>query len=158
LPPRRPGKAAILAHADDHAFLAWGLLELYQTTFDLRYLREALDLTKQLLARFWDAEGGALFFTPDDGERLLVRQKDFYDGATPSANSVAMLVLLQLAAITGEPDLEERAAAIAQAAAPVVQRMPHAFTQLLVAHDFAIGPACEIKGSDACSCLLVGPR
>ena len=140
----RAGEAGIAAYADDYAFLAWGLLELYEATFDVRHLRAARALTDDLLEHFWDEEGGGLFFTADDAEGLLVRQKDSYDGAVPSGNSVAMLVLLRLGRITGRAEYEQRAEAIGLAFAGTVGQAPLAHTQLLVALEFAMGPSYEI--------------
>ena len=140
----RDGHAGLPAHADDYAFLVWGLLELYEATFDVRHLRDAIALNDTMLTHNWDERGGALFFTADDGEKLLVRTKEIADGAVPSANSVAMLNLLRLSRITGRPELEAKAAAIARAFAADVARAPAAYTQLMAALDFAVGPSYEV--------------
>jgi uncharacterized protein YyaL (SSP411 family) len=132
------------ANLDDYAFLVWGLIELYEATFDTTHLRFALELTDDMLKHFWDEERGGLYLVPDDGEALLVRKKDIHDTALPSANSVAMLNLLRLARLTGNADLEERAAKIARAFSGSVKESPAAYTQLMVALDFAIGPAYEV--------------
>ena len=76
-------EAGIQANLDDYAFLIYGLIDLYETVFEVRYLKAALDLCQVMLEHFWDNKGGGLFFTPDDGETLLVRHKEFYDGAVP---------------------------------------------------------------------------
>lgn len=102
----REGEAAVPAHADDYAFVVWGLIELYETTFEVKYLRSALELNRSLFARFGDPDAGGLFFTAKDGERLLLRKKEIYDGAIPWGNSVAALNSLRLGRITGNPDLE----------------------------------------------------
>ena len=140
----RDGEAALPAHADDYAFLIHGLLELYGTTFEVGYLQRALELNKYLLAHFWDEESGGFYFTADDGEELLVRQKQAYDGALPSGNSVAMLNLLRLGRITADPDFEEKAARIGRAFFEKVRQSPAAYTQLMVAVDFAMGPSYEV--------------
>jgi len=140
----RDGDAGIDASAEDYAFLTWGLLELYEATFDASYLAEAVSLNADLLERYWDDDGGALFFTADDAESLLTRRKEIYDGAIPSSNSVAMLNLLRLARITGDPELEERAATIGRTFADQVEKYPAGHTQLLSAVDFAVGPSREI--------------
>jgi hypothetical protein len=140
----RDGEAALTASVDDYAFLIWGLIELYQATFEMRHLRTALDLNRELIQHFWDEQGGGFFFTPDDGEKLLVRQKDLYDGALPSGNSVALWNLLRLAHLTGDPDLEAMASRMESAFSSVVKASPVAYTLLLVAADFARGPACEV--------------
>lgn len=134
----------IPAYVDDYAFLVWGLLELYESTFDSKYLREAVVLNRQLIDHFWDAENGGFYFSADDSERLLVRTKEFYDGAIPSGNSIAMMNLLRLGRITGDADLEERAAEIAHAVSSSVRRVPRAFTSILSALDFGLGPTIEV--------------
>jgi uncharacterized protein len=140
----RAGDASIQGTVDDYAFVTWGLLELYEATFDASYLGEADALTADLLAHFGDGVAGGFFFAPDDGEPLLIRQKDIYDGAVPSGNSVAMLNLLRLSRITGDAGLEERAADIARAFAGAVNQFPSAYTQLMVAADFSVGPVHEV--------------
>jgi uncharacterized protein YyaL (SSP411 family) len=140
----RDGEAGLPAHAEDYAFLVWGLLELYETTFDARYLQTAIDLNRDMLAHFWDEEGGGFFFAADDGEELLTRTKEAYDGAIPSANSVAMLNLLRIGRITGRTELEQRAAAIGRTFSAGVSRAPSAHAQMLSAVDFGVGPSFEI--------------
>ncbi len=137
-------KAGIRAHLDDCAFLAYGLSELYEATFDEKWLEAALALAEEMTAHFHDAERGGFFLTADDGEQLLVRQKGFYDGAIPSGNSLAMLALLRLARLTGRTGLEEQATGIAEAASAQVGQQPTGFTALLMGLDFGLGPAREI--------------
>ncbi len=140
----RRGRAGIAASVDDYAYFIWGLLELYETTFEVRYLRSALDLNGDLVKYFWDDENGGFYFTASDSEKLLVRSKEIYDGATPSGNSVAMLNLLRLARITAQPELEQRADSILRAFAGNVKRFPSAYTQLLTALEFEVGPSYEV--------------
>jgi uncharacterized protein YyaL (SSP411 family) len=140
----RDGEAAIKGHLDDYAFVVWGLLELYEATFDPAYLRTAIGLNTVMLDRFWDEDGGGLHLTPDDGEELLVRQKEVYDGAMPSGNSVAMLNLLRLSHLTGDPDLTQRASELGQAFSSDVSSLPMGFTHLMGGLDFALGGAREV--------------
>lgn len=98
----RDGDAAHPGKLDDYAFYAYGLLELYGATFDVSYLARAAELANQLLERFFDRERGGFYPYASDGEQLLTRTKDAYDGAMPSGNSVAALVLSRLARLTGE--------------------------------------------------------
>jgi uncharacterized protein YyaL (SSP411 family) len=140
----REGESAIPGLLDDYAFFTWGLLELYEATFDVSHLREALDLTDLLLTHFRDREGGAFYLSPDYGETLLVRAKEAHDGAVPSGNSVAMMNLLRLGRMTGRSELEEHAAGIATAFSGLAARSPSAFTALLAAVAFVEGPSYEI--------------
>ncbi|MEM8601215.1 MAG: thioredoxin domain-containing protein [Bacteroidota bacterium] len=138
-----PPEAGIAAHLDDYAFLVFGLTDLYQATFDPRWLRAALDLHAEMEARFADAEHGGYFFTAAGSEHLITRVKEFYDGAAPSGNSVAMLNGLRLARLTGRTDLEATAARVAQAHADIAQA-PIAHTFLMCALDWLTGDAREV--------------
>ena len=86
---RYRGEAAISANLDDYAFLIWGLLDLYETVFDLKYLKAALELNQVMMLHFWDKDQSGFFLSADDAEALLLRKKEFYDGAIPSGNSIA---------------------------------------------------------------------
>jgi uncharacterized protein YyaL (SSP411 family) len=129
---------------DDYAFFTWGLLELYETTFDTRYLESARQHTDYLLENFWDDRAGGLFFSPDNGEKLIVRSKEVYDGAVPSGNSVASMNLIRLSRVTADTGYEEKAREIGGAFEQQVSRGPSAFTQMLSAADFLEGPAFEV--------------
>ncbi|MFZ2957175.1 MAG: thioredoxin domain-containing protein [Candidatus Ozemobacteraceae bacterium] len=138
------GEAGIQALLDDYAFFIWGLIELYESSFEPGYLADALVLTRQCLDHFWDAEQGGFFLSADDAEKLLVRSKEIYDGATPSGNSVMTLNLLRLSRLTGDPSLEERAAILLRAFSRKVGSVPMAHTHMLMALSFALGPVAEI--------------
>ena len=140
----RDGDTAILANVDDYAFLIWGLLELYETVFDVGYLRTALSLNGEMIKYFWDEQDGGFYFTAEDAEELIVRQKEIYDGAIPSGNSVAVLNLFRLARITANTDFEDKANMILRAFSKDVQSAPSGYTQMMVALGFGIGPSYEI--------------
>jgi uncharacterized protein YyaL (SSP411 family) len=140
----RDGDAVIPGHLDDYSFLIWGLLELYEATFDPALLANALDLNRVMVEHFWDDSGNGFFFTADDGESLVLRTKEVYDGAVPSGNSVALLTMHRLARITGDAALERRAIALAEAFAERVSRSPAAHTFFLSAIDFALGPGYDV--------------
>jgi uncharacterized protein YyaL (SSP411 family) len=140
----REGEAAIEGHLDDYAFLAWGLIELYQATFKEEYLSEALRLTDEMLSLFWDGEAGGLFFTSGDADDLPLRQKVLEDGSVPSGNSVAAFNLLRLARITGAHRYEEHGAAIFQASGRHLEEHPSASCHLLGALESAEGPSYEV--------------
>ena len=140
----RDGEAAIDANVDDYAFVIWGLLELYEATFETRHITKALEYQSHLFAYFQDAKDGGFFFTSADAEKLLVRPKELYDGAIPSGNSVAFINTLRLSRITGDAELDERARDIYRTFRAHADAMPTAFTQFLCGLDFAIGPASEV--------------
>ncbi len=140
----RDGEAAVAGLLDDYAFFIWGLLELYEATFETRYLETALNLNRDMIQHFWDERGGGFYFTADDGERILVRKKEIYDGAVPSGNSVAALNLLRLGRITANPDFEEKVIKIGRAFSAAVSQSPSAFTQFVMGLDFGIGPSYEV--------------
>jgi uncharacterized protein YyaL (SSP411 family) len=140
----RDGEADIPGFLDDYAFLIWGLIELYEAAFQARHLREALILTDQMLELFWDREGGGLYFTGDDGDKLIARTKQVYDGAVPSGNSVAALNLMRLGRMTMRTELEKRAELLLSSFGGKVSSSPTGFSQLLMAVDFALGPTKEI--------------
>jgi uncharacterized protein YyaL (SSP411 family) len=140
----RDGEAALPAHLDDYAFLIQAMLELFETTFDVDYLKKALKLNEYLLKHFWDDKNGGFYFTADDGEHLLIRQKEIYDGAVPSGNSIAMRNLLRLGRMTANYDLEQKASKIGRAFFDKVRKSASAYTQLMIAVDFAVGPSYEV--------------
>jgi len=140
----RDGEAGLAATIDDYAFFIDGLLELYAATFDTAYLEAAINLNEDAVRHFRDEATGGFYFTADDSEGLLVRRKEVYDGAVPSGNSVAMLNLLRLAHITGDTGPADIARGIGRAFSGTVAQMPYAFTQFLVAVDFAVGPVSDV--------------
>ncbi len=140
----RENEAGLPAHLDDYAFFVDGLIELYQTTFDIRYLEAGIALTEQMIRHFGDKKGGAFFLTADDTETVLVRAKELYDGALPSGNSVVMMNLIRLAKITGRTDFEEQAHQISSAYSRGLEMAPSTHTMFLSALDFALGPSIEV--------------
>ncbi len=98
----RDGEAAHAGQLDDYAVYALALLELYRVTFETAYLQKAIHRAGQMAQLFEDREHGGYFMTASDGERLIARHKETYDGAIPSGNSVAAMVLQRIAALTGE--------------------------------------------------------
>ena len=97
----RQGAADFLGTLEDYAFYAWGLLECYRTTLDIVFLERAVCVSDEMLRQFFDPEEGGCFLYGKDSEQLFVRPKDIYDGAMPSGNSVAALVMKKLAFLTG---------------------------------------------------------
>jgi uncharacterized protein YyaL (SSP411 family) len=140
----RDGEAGITAHVDDYVFLGWGLIEVYQATFEPKYLKAALALSDDMITHYWDDRHGGLFFAANDAQDLIVRKKEAYDGAIPSGNGVAMCNFLRLSRITGRVDLEKKAARIGQTFSEQVRQYPSGYTHFLTAVDLSVGPAYEI--------------
>lgn len=105
----REGEAAHAGQLDDYAVYALALLELYRTTLDVDYLQEAIRRAEQMVKLFEDPEQGGYFMTASDGEQLIARPKETYDGAIPSGNSAAAMVLQRLASLTGETQWQDAA-------------------------------------------------
>ena len=126
-----PGKH--LAMAADLANAIDAYVRLYELSGLARFVALARDAADQLLAYHWDDADGGVFTTPSDGERLIVRQKDLIDNATPSANSVAAFALQRLAALTGEQRYAQHADQIFALLARIVASAPTAFPHLLSA-------------------------
>jgi hypothetical protein len=140
----RDGEAALQANLDDYAFLAWGEIELYQATLEPQHLARAIQLTDAMVDRFLDADRGGFFFSAAGKADLIVRQREVYDGAVPSGNSVALYNLARLARLTGRPDYEKLVSDTASAFSRQVASQPAAFTFFLTAMDMAIGPSQEL--------------
>jgi hypothetical protein len=141
----REAEAGIPAYAMDYAYLIWGLIELYEATFDPIYLRRAGELMGIFTEDFWDEQGGGGFFlTADETEQLLVRQRNDTDGALPSAGSVALLDLLKLGRMLQNSEYEDKALALIRSNSRFVESSPLAFTFLLSALDFHFGPSFEV--------------
>ena len=141
----REGEVSFKGNIDDYAFFIWGLIELYEATFETKYLEEAINLTEYTIKHFWDKENGGFFFTPDNtDEELIIRQKEVYDGAYPSGNSVMLYNLVRLSRITGKTEFEKYAEKETKAFSFDVQRMPSAHTMFLIGFDFLINETFEI--------------
>jgi hypothetical protein len=140
----RNGEAAFPAYFDDYAFFTWGLLELYEASFDGKYLKEALELAGQAIGLFWDRESGGFFFYGEDAEQLIARPKEIYDGALPSGNSVMLLNLLRLSRLTGDEALAEVAEKQVHAFAGEIADHPQAYSYFMMGLNFYLGPAREV--------------
>jgi len=140
----REGESGIDSYLTDYAFLIWGLIDLYETTFNIKYLKTAIELNDIQIKHYWDDIIGGFYFTADDSEELLTRPKEIYDGAIPSGNSVAMLNLLRLSYITGDAELEKKADILSRVFTEKLLKTPMAYTQFMIAADFAVGPTYSL--------------
>jgi hypothetical protein len=136
------GESAITGFADDYAFAAWGLLELYEATLDPSWIKECIALVEHLLQHFWDTESGGFYSTA--GGEEVPRRKSFTDGVIPSANSVGALLLLRLNRITGRLDYEKTAEQLLELYPGSAASEAISFSFLLAAADFAAGPTFEV--------------
>ena len=127
----RNGKSGIDSHLDDYAFFIWGLLELYEATFNTIYLSEAIKLSEIMVSEFWDTENGAFFLGSNNSEKLIVRAKTGYDGAIPSGNSVAAMNFIKLNRITGETKWVEISDKIFMTFSKEINNTPTAFSYML---------------------------
>ncbi len=141
----KAGHAKLKGYLEDHAMLAAALLELYAATFDRMWLDEARGLAEAMLALFWDESVGGFFDTGSDHERLIVRPRNLYDNAVPCGSSVAVDVLLRVAALTGEDRYARHAVAALRPMADLMARHPTAFGRFLSALDFHVGPRVEVS-------------
>jgi len=140
----KDGRAHLNGFLEDYAFLADGLLALYEATFEPRWFAEARALMDAAITLFADEQNGGFFDTGSDAEALISRPKDIMDNATPAGNSVAIDVLLRLAAFTGEAAYRKRADDYLQPLADVMTQHPQAFGHILGGLDFALSPSKEI--------------
>jgi hypothetical protein len=138
------GEAKLDAYLDDYAALSNGLVSLYEASFDERYIDEAARLAEIMLAHFADSTEGGFFFTADDHEQLVARQKDWQDSATPSGNALAATALLRLGKLTGRNGFTAAAIGTLKAAAGLMERFPSAAGQMLAALDIHLGPTPEV--------------
>ncbi len=137
----RPGPDGFL---DDYALLGDALIELHAASGDGRYLMTAIELADAMLDLFWDEQSGLLFDSGRDQPALVTRPRDLSDNAVPSGSSAATVLLLRLAALTGDERYRARAEHVLRQAAPMLSRFPLGFGRMLCALDLALGPTREL--------------
>jgi uncharacterized protein len=140
----KDGEARIRGYLEDHALVGLGLLATYEATFDRRWLDAARRMADAALALFWDAGAEAFFDAGSDQEALVVRPRSLFDNAVPSGTSVAIELLLRLAAHTGEDAYDRQALRALRPMADVMARYPTGFGRYLAALDFHLGPVVEV--------------
>ena len=155
----RDGNAGVDAHLDDYAFFIWGLLELYEATFNVTYLSEAIQLSNIMVDEFWDVTNGGFFLGSENSEKLIVRAKTGYDGAMPSGNSVAAMNCSKLNRITGETKWAEISDKIFITFSNEIQKTPSGYASMVNAFLFNTDNPKEIvivgsgKDSDTISAI-----
>lgn len=140
----RDDQASVAGNLDDYSFIIWGLLEVYSSVFDVKYLNAAIELNNSVIKHFWDEENYGFFFTADDAEKVLIREKKTYDNATPSGNSVELLNLIKIARLTDNPEMESLTVKMEKAFSEEVKRIPAGHTMFIVGVDFKLGPSFEV--------------
>ncbi|MCB2292387.1 thioredoxin domain-containing protein [Clostridium algoriphilum] len=140
----RDGDVAHLGYLEDYAYVVHALIELYEATFNVVYLSRAIELNQNMLNLFKDEEQGGLFLYGIDGEELIVRPKDIYDGAVPSGNSVATLNMLRLARLTTNGDLESEAYKQFEVFASKVKTIESAHAYFMTALLYSMVPGKDI--------------
>jgi uncharacterized protein YyaL (SSP411 family) len=140
----RLGKAGLEGNAADYTFLIWGLLELFEWDFDVRWLATAHELTNELIKDFWDNKLGGFYLTTAQRDSLLPRIKESTDSALPSSNSLAMHNLIRLSRLTGNHMFDKKAAKISSVFSGKVKDSAPAYPMLLASLDFALSPSQEV--------------
>jgi uncharacterized protein YyaL (SSP411 family) len=140
----RNGKVVGLGFLDDYAFMISALLDLYEATFDAKWLLEARNLADEMIKLFSDEEGKGFFLTGSDAEKLIVRNTPSYDSVVPSGNSAAALALLKLGRLTMEQRFTDRGGEVLQAFSGHLAQSPASFSAMIIAMDFWLGPTQEI--------------
>lgn len=132
----RDGQWAISGFLDDYVFLVYGMLFLYETTFNIDYLSKAVLLTNYTIENFYDTGQGGFFLTSHFTSELPVRKKEYYDGAYPSGNSLAVMNLLKISRLIGKKEYEDLAIDTMDSCGGLVEKNPAGFTQLLQGFSF----------------------
>jgi uncharacterized protein len=139
------GRAKLNGYLEDYAYYAEGLTHLFEATLDEKWLTEAAKFLHVMCDQFTDDDRGGFFTTSKDHEQLLLRIKDIHDGSTPSGNAMAVMALLRVSAMTGQPKLREIAGKTLTAFHGVMEAHPTAAGQMLIALDFDLGPVQEVS-------------
>ncbi len=144
----RGNSKAIPANADDYSFLIYGLLNLYETTFEPELIEHSKELQNILTDKFWDEKEAAFYFTSKNSTETFIRTKEFYDGAIPSSNSVTFLNLQLLSKLTADKQYEDLSFKLAKTYSAYLNSSPTAATFFLTGLDFYLGPTSEIVIAD----------
>jgi hypothetical protein len=140
----RDGERKVEGFLEDYAFLVEGLLDLYEADFDPRWLEAAVKLGKTMVREFWDSRDGGFFSSAAHHEALIVRRKEFYDGAVPSGNSVAFADLLRLEELTQDKGLAAPIESMKKVAAGLIGASSRSHPQLLCAVEYLLAPPIEV--------------
>src|SRR5205823_4484943 len=140
----KDGQAKLKAYLEDYAMVAAALVDVYEATFDRRFVDEARGLADEMLRLFWDDEVSGFYDTGSDHERLIIRPRNLFDNAVPCGSSVAIETLLRLEVLTGESSYETAALKALRPMADLMARHASGFGRFLCALDFHLGPVAEV--------------
>jgi hypothetical protein len=140
----RNGKAKLDAYLDDYSYLINALITLYEATFRESWIDEANRLADLLVQHFEDKTSGGFFYTADDHEQLIARNKDLHDASIPSGNAMAATALIRLGKLLGNATYLESASRTLAFAKSTLEKMPAASGQMLIALDLWRGPIQEL--------------
>ncbi len=140
----KDGETKVDGNLDDYSFFIQANLDLFESTAEPKYLSTAIKLNDVLMDNFWDEDQGGYFFTSKLSEKLITRQKELYDGAIPSGNSVQLLNLIRLYRITHNPQIEEAIEKQINFFSGEVLRYPSAYAFFLSALTVYHNPSIEI--------------
>ncbi len=140
----RDEESGIKANANDYAFFIFGLLELFRATFEPEYIHRAIEFQEQMIENFWDHESGGFYLTSKSAEQLPTRPKELYDGAIPSANSVAFSNLLVQYRLTGNTRWKQYADEMVSTFAGSIKKQLSAFSYFLCGLELTVGKKHEI--------------
>ena len=146
----REGRSTVEGFADDYAFVIQGLLDLYEASFNIDWLKFALELQETQDRLFFDNENGGYFSGTGTDPSILLRMKEDNDGAEPAASSVAALNLLRLSQIRADAAMRDRAEKTIGAFSATIAQIPSAMPQMLVALDYSLSTPKQI--------VIAGPR
>jgi uncharacterized protein len=140
----RNGEASVQGHLDDYTFLVQGLIDLYQASFEVRYLSDAVRLTKKMIDLFLDSEEGGFYLSAEGANSLPFRQKESADGALPSGNSAAFGNLLRLGWLTGNTTFTEHALEIGGAFSQFIHQAPEGHSMMIGWHELVLSEPVEV--------------
>ena len=134
------GKSQVKGYSEDYAFFIGALIDLYEATFEMDWLKEANDLNERMIHQFWDEKKGGFFFSGKENEALIAQSKSPYDNAIPSSNSIALFNLLRLGYLTGEDSMKKKAEQILRLFYNFLSEHPSGFAQMLSGFSFFLNP------------------
>ncbi|PYK89859.1 MAG: thioredoxin domain-containing protein [Verrucomicrobia bacterium] len=149
----RESRSDVEGFADDYAFVLQGLLDLYEASFDVEWVKFAIELQGMQDDLFYDEKNGGYFSTSGKDKSVVLRMKDDNDSAEPAASSIAALNLLRLAQFRDDKKLDERARKTIGAFAPTLSHFASAMPQMLVALEYSLAKLAVAK-NDATKALL----